>query len=62
MKNAHPETTKVSALNKSHFNITHNSECYCWRGNTQILPVCPTCRRWFNLAKYFQAGGAYHGN
>ena len=62
MKNAHPETTEVSALNKSRFNITHTSERNCWRGNARIFPVCPTCCRWFTLAKYFQVGGAYHGN
>jgi hypothetical protein len=62
MKNAHPETTKVSALDKPHFNLTSTSACRCWRGNCRMSLVCSTCRRWFNLAERFQVGGALHGN
>jgi hypothetical protein len=62
MKNAHPEKTKVSALDKSHFSIASTTPCYCWRGNARISFACSTCRGWFNLAARFLVGGAHHAN
>ncbi len=62
MKNAHPEKTKVSALDKSHFSIASTTPCYCWRGNARISFACSTCLSWLNLAARFLAGGAQRGN
>ena len=62
MKNAHPEKTKVSALDKRYLSIAGTTPCYCWRGNARISLVCSTCRSWLNLAARFLVGGAHHAN